>query len=509
MTAALTADFKTIPYRHQLLEFERSAEMPARALLWQMRTGKTKVIVDTACHLKQQRLIDTVIVVAPNGVHSNWTRRELPKHHWDTVQYQAMPWNSFVAGTSADNLIKTHGITKADYAQWQQDHEAWWDTTKDMLATDLLSWWSFNSESMTRDDVRRLLARIVRRRKSIMIVFDEAHDFRTPGSKRTKMARALAHKCSYRRLLTGTTVTNSPLHAYSQFELLEQAALGYGTYGEFKDHFAEYTVERTRQGRSYPKLKEFKNLDELRDAIGKLSSVILREDCEDLPDVVKERRDIALTEEQRKLYQELHHKFTLEVGGKEISIGENAARFIKLQQVVSGFIKDEFGVVHDVPGGNPRLEALVDEVTMCKGKVIIWCQFHHDLDAVAARMKEEGIKAVEYHGRVSSKKKDAAEDAFRDDPDVKVIIGQPQSGGQGLDMSAADMIVWYSHTMDAIVREQAMERATAMGGKNIRSVDLVAPGIDGYFIETTEGKVDVADTVAGRGLKLALERVAI
>lgn len=50
--AAIMADFKTVPYIHQLKEFERSAELPARALLWQMRTGKSKLTVDTACHLE-------------------------------------------------------------------------------------------------------------------------------------------------------------------------------------------------------------------------------------------------------------------------------------------------------------------------------------------------------------------------------------------------------------------------------------------------------------------------
>lgn len=45
----LEADFKTSPYEHQLLEFERYGLDRARALLWTMRTGKTKVIIDTAC----------------------------------------------------------------------------------------------------------------------------------------------------------------------------------------------------------------------------------------------------------------------------------------------------------------------------------------------------------------------------------------------------------------------------------------------------------------------------
>ncbi len=502
VAAAITADFKTAPYFHQLREFELSAEAPARALLWQMRTGKTKVVIDTACHLKREGLIDAVVLFAPKGVHENWVRRELPLHHWDSVERLTLSWRSSTAG---DLGVKR--VPAGERALWQARHDAWWNKSRRLLGTDALAWFAFNSESMTRDDVRRLVARVVRDRRTL-IVFDESHDFRTPGSKRTKMARAVARRCPYRRILTGTSVTNSPLHAFSQYELLEPGALGHTTYGAFKKHHAEYRLERTRAGRHYPVLSEYKDLDGMQERMARWSSVVLRDDCEDLPDVVRSSRRIDLNDEQLRLYRELHRQFTLELNDREVSVGENTSRLIKLQQVVSGFLVDEFGDVHDVPGPNPRLEAVSDEVYLSPGKVIVWCRFREDMDRVASRLTADGHEVVQYHGRVSDEEKVRVRELFAPDAqnDVKVLVGYPTLG---LDLSAAYEIVWYSHTFDAILREQADERATAMGGLNVPIVDIVAPGVDEYILENVSDKVSVADALAGRGMREALKRMEL
>ena len=505
VAAAITADFKTEPWEHQLKEFELSAEAPARALLWQMRTGKTKVVIDTACHLAREGYVDAVIVLAPNGVHENWIRRELPAHHWDTVPHNALAWRTSVAGTAMAN--ETGWVSREDRRLWREQHAAWWREAEHALKDDRLAWFAFNSESMTRGDVRKLLARIVRGRRCL-VVFDESHDFRTPGSKRTKMARPLAARCLYRRILTGTPVHNSPLHAYSQFELLEKGALGFKTYGDFKAHHADYVVERNRSGQSYPVLKEYKNLDELRERMAPWSSVVLRSDCHDLPDVVPRTRRVELSDEQRRLYRELHGQFVLELDGKEISVGENTSRLMKLQQVVSGFLIDEYGDVHTIPGPNPRLEALSDEVYLSPGKVIVWCRFREDMDRAVARLTADGHKVVQYHGRTSDEEKARVRELFAPDAenDVKVLVGYPTLG---LDLSAAWEIIWYSHTFDAIKREQADERATAMGGRNVSLVDIVAPGVDEYVLENVMDKVSVADALAGQGMKDALRRMEL
>lgn len=503
MTAAITADFRTEPYSHQLREFELHCEDPGRALLWVPRTGKTKAVVDMACHLYKEGRIDAVVVLAPNGVHENWIRRELPKHHWDTVPHESLSWR-----TSAVGEMGITRVPASERTAWHETKRVWVDGFNNMLKSGELAWFAFNTESMIRDDVRKLLNRVAKWRK-FLLVCDESDDFRKPGSKRTKMARAFARRAEYCRILTGTVITNSPLAAWSQYELLEPGALGFDRYKDFKQHHAVYETCTTRAGRMYPRLTGYINKDELTKSMAPWSSVVLREDCEDLPDVVQRIRSITPSDEQLKLYRELHSEFLLNVGGKEVSIGENTGRLNKLQQVMSGFLIDEYGEIHNVPGVNPRLEALSDEVYMAPCKVIVWCHFTEDIRRVASRLRADGHRVVEYHGKINDDAKQAALREFQNDPDVKGLIGQPGAGGRGLDMSAAGEIHNYSHTFDAIYREQSKERATAIGGENIGLVDYMTPGVDHYVRDSVDGKVSVADAVAGHGLREALEQCQI
>lgn len=492
--ALITADFKTPPYFHQLQEFEISCELPARALIWQMRTGKTKVIIDTACHLFKRGKIDCVIVLAPNGVHENWIRRELPIHHWDNIKHETVYWDTAVAGVKAEDT---------------EAKKYWWGEFKNKLGTNNLLWISLASDTMIRKEVRSIIRRAVNMRKGgIMAVYDESHDFRRPGSKRTSMARAITRKASYRRILTGTPIENSPLHAFSQFELLEEGALGFSKFGDFKNEYAEYEMKTTYSGQSYPNLVGFRNLEKLRDSMAPWSSVVLRNDCQDLPDIIPSTRHIELTEEQQHIYTELHQDFEIELNGELVSIGENTARMVKLQQVVSGFLKDEFKDIHTISGGNPRLEALMDEVKLTDGKVIIWCAFHEDMDRVAEALRLAKYEIVEYHGRVSNTEKRKAREAFSPEAEnsVKALVGYPTVG---LDLSAANKIIWYSHVFDAIKRTQADERATAIGGKNISVVDFIAPGIDGYIVSNVKNKVSIADAISREGMKEVLRKVGI
>jgi len=84
--------FRFDNYGHQQREFDEHRNAVARALLWQMRSGKTKAVIDKACYNADLKRIDGVLVVAPNGVHLNWIFRELPAHHWKTVPHDKAAW---------------------------------------------------------------------------------------------------------------------------------------------------------------------------------------------------------------------------------------------------------------------------------------------------------------------------------------------------------------------------------------------------------------------------------
>lgn len=495
------ADFKTDPYRHQLIEFEAACESPARALIWQMRTGKSKAVIDKASHLYRRGLIDTLVIFAPNGVHQNWVQREVPTHTWDSVPRHALAWSTRLAGVKGGNRL-----SKADKALWEAAHADWWASYEKVITYDGLTVISFNSESMTRDDIRKALAKLIKKRRCF-VVWDESTDFRTPGSARTKMSRAIALRVPYRTILDGTMLTNSPLHAFPQFELLQKGALGFNRVSDFRERYGRYEMRRAG-GRMVPKLIGYQRLDELQQRMARFSSVVLRSDCDDLPEVVPETRVIKMSAEQQRLYREIHHSLELEVGGDTVELKQQMNRIQKLQQISSGFIIDGEKVVHRIPGENPRLEAVSEEVYLASGKVIIWCMFQWEIDDVAARLRSDGWDVMEYHGRVSDEDKQRARKEFNTNG-AKALVGQYQAGSRGTDFSGAGLIINYSHIFNPILRLQAAERGTKMGGDNVRLVDFVASPTDEYILSSVKMDVAVGDQVAGRGMQDFLERTRL
>lgn len=472
------------PWAHQQQEWERYRDDDARALLWQMRTGKTRATVDVAFYRAFDRFdVDGVLILAPNGVHVNWIRRQLPQHAWT-----GMPWRGYA--WQASERTRPENVR----------------AERELLAyRDGLPFLAVNSESLVNDDASKLIAKFLEKRR-VMLIVDESHNFRTPGSRRTKRARALAKYCPVRRILTGTAIDNSPLAAYSQFELLRAGALGFGRFAEFEGFFAEYETKKTRGGRSYETLKAYRNLEVLRERMAQFSSVVLREDCEDMSGIIRDQRTVLMSDEQSRAYKSLLQEFILELeNGVEIDALEAGVRHMKLQQVLSGFVIGNDGVAHDlVPDDvNPRLQALVDELQGSNDKAIVWCKFQEDIKRVVRALRKAGRNPVEYHGKIHSQaKRQEAVDAFQTDPTVTDFVGQPAAGGAGLDLSAADVIVWYSHTFDLIERSQADERASAVGGKAIVVKDFVVPNsADEYILANLEAKRDVREMVTGRGLR--------
>jgi SNF2 family DNA or RNA helicase len=476
--------FRLPNYAHQAAEFERHRDDDARALLWQMRTGKTKSILDTVCYRHADRRdIDGLLVIAPNGVHVNWVRRQLPLHMWGCVDYSAHAYQSSEAH--------------------KQKHARSLEACLSYRAG--LAVLAINSESLRYDKVKDIIKRFLKGRR-VFLVADESHNFRSPGSKRTKTIRGLARKCHVRRILTGTMASNSPLAAFSQYEILEAGALGFTRFSDFESRFATFTEKKNGAGQTYRLLNGYVNQDELQASIARWSSVVLREDVDDMPALLLDEVTVALSEELHEHYRTLLKEYILEFeDGGEVDAVDGGVRLMKLQQILSGFVVDSAGELRELVTDeqNPRLQALLQQVEGSTGKNIIWCKYQEDIKRVVRALTAAGRNVVEYHGRIHSQsKRQAAIDAFMHDPKVTDFIGQPAAAGAGLDLSIAETVHWYSHTFDLIERDQAMERATQIGGKSIVVLDYVVPDtVDEYILKTLARKRSVSDELTGAGLR--------
>lgn len=454
--------FKTKPYDHQRKAFYLSRDKEAFALLMEQGTGKTKVIIDNAAYLYGRDEISALVVIAPNGVHRNWLSKEIPAHMPDWCHYKSV---FYYSGINAKDTVKFNEVISAQ---------------------DCLRIFAFNCESFVSKKAVEFMYKIIMSNK-VMLVVDESSRIKTPGAKRTKVITKFAKDVKYKRIMTGTPVTKGPEDVYSQFKFLDPFILGYDSYYSFRARYCVMGGYENRQIVSY------NNVDELTNSIEGHSFRVLKKDCLDLPDKIYQRHPVELSKKQRKLYDQLRKDFVTELEGEHLSAPEAITRLLRMQQIICGWFPTEEGGM-EIDEKNTRLTALIDLLPDIECKVIIWARFKRDIKAIGEAL---GDKAVSYYGEVSNDDREIAVDRFQNDPKVRYFIGQPQSGGIGLTLTAAECAIYYSNSFDLETRMQSEDRCHRIGTKNnVTYIDFESPKtIDTKIINALREKKNLADTI--------------
>ncbi len=465
--------FKTKPFDHQRKAFYMSRDKKEFALLMEQGTGKTKVIIDTAAYLYANNKITALVVIAPNGVHRNWLNKEIPEHLPDWCPYESV---YYYAGMTKSHMKKFESV---------------------LACKDKLRIFSFNVEGFVSQTAVKFMERVLLCNNALLVV-DESSRIKHPGTKRTKTITKFANYVKYKRIMTGTPVTKGAEDVYSQFKFLNDKILGYDSFYSFKARYCILGGFENKQVVSY------QNLPELTKNIEGHSFRVLKKDCLDLPEKIYQRHYVELSAKQKKIYNQLRKDFVVEMEGKHISAPETITRLLRLQQITCGWFPEENKEPTQIDDKNPRIEALKEILNGIQQKVIIWARFKADLRAIERLL---GDKAVAYHGDVSNDAREEAVRRFQNDDSIRYFIGQPQSGGIGLTLTAAEYAIYYSNSFDLETRLQSEDRCHRIGTKNnITYIDIEASKtIDSRIIKALRSKKSIADIVNNDPVSLFLE----
>ena len=192
-----------------------------------------------------------------------------------------------------------------------------------------------------------------------------------------------------------------------------------------------------------------------------------------------------------------------ELNGEVINAPETITRMLRMQQILCGWFPAETNAVPIDPK-NPRIEALKEILASISSKAIIWARFKADIRAIEAVLGDE---AVSYYGDVKSDDRTKAVDLFQNDPKIKFFIGQPQSGGIGLTLTAAEYAIYYSNSFDLESRLQSEDRCHRIGTKtNVTYIDIETPKtIDTQIIKALRNKKNLADIVTRDPMSIFME----
>lgn len=468
---------------HQDKEYRIGRDKRARALLWPMRSGKSKACIDKMCYQFSKGNIEGGLILAPNGVHLNWIKNEIPKWSWPQL---GMPAGFAWSTPKRFDAEQLHLFNS-------------------MLEHHGPKWMAVNMEALKHPDNQDAVRKfILSTHRKFMLIVSESHHFGRPGSRRSYWARSLSRSAAFRTIESGTAILNSPLKAFSQYDILNRGALGFQKYQDFERFHVSYVRDKRHNGREFFKVDKYEHMDELRANLAKWSSVVLREELRGMPNLIRTVRPVVMSDLQRDAYLQMVEHHLAEIGDMRIETPDGGARVQKLQQITHGYVMHE-GEIITIDPNPPIYDALMEQIDgTLPGKSLVWCRYREDIRRVVAYLDHNGYRGhiLEYHGGISTDRREATRFAFQTDPKWLVCVGQPAAGGEGLDFSAADAVIYFSAVPNATMMTQSEERATLIGGKPIASVRITTPGtVNDRIWDIVDDRVTLADSVSGRGLR--------
>ena len=258
-------NFKLKPFDHQLDALRNGVHRKEYGYFMEMGTGKSKVLIDNLGMLFLDGQINFALVLAPKGVYRNWVAKEIPEHMSDDIPHRVIRW-----------------VASANKKQTEEMR-----SVKDNFAG--LTIFVMNVESFSTKKGQTAGEWMARTFGNYgLIAIDESTTIKNHKAKRTKALLKIASQFKYRRLLTGSPITKSPLDIYSQTEFLRPGLMGHESFYTFQGRYA--VLQRRSMGaKSFQQIVGYKNLDELTEKIDTFSYRVLKKDCLDLPDNVIEK----------------------------------------------------------------------------------------------------------------------------------------------------------------------------------------------------------------------------
>jgi len=455
--------FKTEPMLHQYQTLAFCLDHPRAGLFLDIGLGKTLAAL-YAAKMARSRCI---LIICPNSVVKTW-RDEIEKH--TDFSYVTL------IGSRGDRIRKMNSHSDCYIINYEGLKTVWARVQQSGFSgkTKYIS-----DPTLTKDS------------PFDCVIIDEAHNIAHHDCVQSRIAANLTQHADNVFLLTGTPISKSLLDLWGILYALDHGeTLGTNFFAFRNKHFRKYGYKWVLKKGSTKKI-----LDAVADRIIGYS----RYECFDLPPVTYQRRWVTLTEEQLRIQHDLMGKLRTEIEDKKITVDNILVRCLRLAQITSGFIQNK-DVVTKLKGGNPKLDELDDVLKEISCKVIIYHRYTQEAHDIEKLLKKRGIRFASLRGEI--KDKDAQQDKFINDPKVQVMVAHPKCGGEGRNLQAASVGIFYSNDYDgATTRRQAEGRIYRKGQtRPCLFIDIVVKNsiIERGIKHSMMTKQQIADIVLAR-----------
>ena len=319
------------------------------------------------------------------------------------------------------------------------------------------------------------------------MVIDEAQNIKNNMAGITKVVKKVNAETKF--ALTGTPLENSILELWSIFDFIMPG----------------YLASLTKFQSKY-KIKDFDEDSEIliKGLSKQINPFILRRKKQDvvkeLPDKLINDIYIELKDEQKKLYVAELERVKEEMEKIIETEGMNKARFLILQLLTKlRQICIDPSIVYDnyKDGSNKleQLESIVNEYIKNNHKILIFSSFKTALNIVKEKLNKAKIKTYMIDGSVPAKDRIEMVDNFNNNDGVKVFLIMLKSGGTGLNLATADVVIHLDLWWNPQAENQATDRAHRIGQKNtVEVIHLITKGtIEEKILELQNKKRILSD----------------
>jgi len=387
--------------------------------------GKTKIILDICTYIREGCKKLKALIVCPNTLVENWAD-EVEKH--SDLSYQLL------LGTKKDRLKKLN------------------------QPADL---YIINYEST------RILYPELIKAGFTMLVLDESTAVKNHKSQQSVACYELSHKIPRRYILSGTPIMNSPLDLFAQYRILNPLILGASFY-RFRGTYAVMGGYMNKQAVAW------RYITQLKQRVFSCATRKTKDECLDLPDKLYQVVKVDLSPLQREVYDKLKQDFIYEVKDIVVTAPIMLTRLMRFSQITAGFTKDVEGVEHAFKD-NPKVKWVLEFLADLEpsSKVVIFVRFRKEIDMVSQALRLAGIKTEIVFGDTSDRIE--AVRRFNQDPTIRVFLGQIQTTGMGINLTAGSYVIFLTNSYSYGDRIQCEDRCHRIGQtKNVTYIDLLA-----------------------------------
>lgn len=251
------------------------------------------------------------------------------------------------------------------------------------------------------------------------------------------------------------------------------------------------------------KIKSFQNLEELSKKIAPYSHRVLKKDCLDLKPKIYMTRDVQMTAQQRRMYEEIKRYATSEIMEDEhVTADSVIVQMIRLHQIVCGHAVSEDGDIVDVE--SRRIPELLELLEEHEGKAIIWATYQHEIRKIAAAIKEVyGPRSTGMFYGGNRKARVQEEKNFLSEKECRFMVSTQSAGGVGNNWTVANLVVYAANSYDLELRVQSEDRTHRKGQlQAVTYVDLTCRDtVEEKIVQALRKKIDLTTVINGENFR--------